>query len=83
MAQYRSEWKYICTDGQLELIRARLSGILAPDSHAGSDGSYTVCILTIIGIPAQQGMNPVTVSVINTASDITEIQQSLYISNGN
>lgn len=42
MAQYRSEWKYICTDGQLELIRARLSGILAPDSHAGSDGSYTV-----------------------------------------
>ena len=42
MAQYRSEWKYICTDGQLELIRARLSGILAPDSHAGPDGSYKV-----------------------------------------
>lgn len=42
MAQYRSEWKYICTDGQLELIRARLSGILSPDSHADPDGSYTV-----------------------------------------
>lgn len=42
MAQYRSEWKYICSDGQLELIKARLSGLLAPDSHAGPDGSYTV-----------------------------------------
>ncbi len=42
MAQYRSEWKYVCTDGQLELVRARLSGLLAPDSHAGPDGSYTV-----------------------------------------
>ena len=42
MAQYRSEWKYICTDGQLELIRARLSGLLSPDSHAAPDGTYTV-----------------------------------------
>ncbi len=42
MAQYRSEWKYVCTDGQLELIRARLSGLLSPDSHAAPDGSYTV-----------------------------------------
>ena len=42
MAEYRSEWKYICTDGQLELIRARLDGLLAPDSHAGPDGSYPV-----------------------------------------
>lgn len=42
MAQYRSEWKYICTDGQLELIRTRLSGILSPDKHADPDGSYKV-----------------------------------------
>ncbi len=42
MAQYRSEWKYICTDGQLELIRARLSGLLSPDSHADQDGAYKV-----------------------------------------
>ena len=42
MAQYRSEWKYICTDGQLELVRARLTGILERDSHSGPDGSYTV-----------------------------------------
>ena len=42
MAEYRSEWKYICTDGQLELIRGRLSGLLSPDSHAGPDGSYEV-----------------------------------------
>ncbi len=42
MAQYRSEWKYICTDGQLELIRARLSGLLLPDKHAPDDGTYKV-----------------------------------------
>ena len=42
MPNYRSEWKYICTDGQLESIRSRLSGILARDTHAGPDGSYRV-----------------------------------------
>ncbi len=42
MAQYRTEWKYICTDGQLELIRARLSGLLPPDKHAPGDGTYKV-----------------------------------------
>lgn len=42
MNQYRSEWKYICTDGQLELIRARLSGILTPDIHARENGTYQV-----------------------------------------
>ncbi len=42
MAQLRSEWKYICTDGQLEMIRSRISGILAHDDHSGPDGSYRV-----------------------------------------
>ena len=42
MNQYRSEWKYICTDGQLEVLRTRLSGILAADPHAGTDGTYQV-----------------------------------------
>lgn len=42
MNQYRSEWKYICTDGQLELLRSRLSGILELDKHSASDGIYRV-----------------------------------------
>ena len=42
MPQFRSEWKYICSDGQLELVRQRLDGILSRDSHADADGSYTV-----------------------------------------
>ena len=40
--QQRSEWKFLCSDGQLEMIRARLDGILAYDTHADSDGSYRV-----------------------------------------
>ena len=48
MNQYRSEWKYLCTDGQLELLKSRLNGILAPDEHAvdshavDSNGVYQV-----------------------------------------
>lgn len=38
----RSEWKYICSDGQLELIRNRLSGLLIQDPHSNSCGSYQV-----------------------------------------
>ena len=43
MNHYRSEWKYLCTDGQLELLHSRLNGILAPDHHAAdSNGVYRV-----------------------------------------
>ena len=42
MAKYRTEWKFICSSGQLELIRTRLSGILSTDPHAGPEGSYRV-----------------------------------------
>ncbi len=42
MAKYRTEWKYICSDGQLDLLRSRLSGILAYDLHSGPDGRYPV-----------------------------------------
>ena len=42
MPQYRSEWKYICTDGQLELIRERLDNVLQKDIHTSSTGSYSV-----------------------------------------
>ena len=39
---FRSEWKYICTDGQVELIRSRLNGLLMPDPHAENNGTYQV-----------------------------------------
>lgn len=42
MAQYRSEWKYICTDGQLELIHERLDNVLQKDIHTSATGSYSV-----------------------------------------
>ena len=42
MTQQRSEWKFLCSDGQIEMIRSRLSAILAHDPHAEPDGSYTV-----------------------------------------
>lgn len=42
MVNRRSEWKFICTDGQLELIRSRLNGLLIPDPHAENNGAYLV-----------------------------------------
>ena len=40
--QQRSEWKYICTDVQLELIRNRLDGLMMLDPHSETDGIYQV-----------------------------------------
>ena len=42
MAKYRTEWKYLCSEGQFELLRARLAGTFLQDPHAGPDGSYRV-----------------------------------------
>lgn len=42
MSQFRSEWKYTGTDGQVELVKARLEGILLRDKHANTDGKYQV-----------------------------------------
>ena len=42
MMKYRTEWKFICSEGQFELLRTRLAGILIPDPHADPDGSYRV-----------------------------------------
>ena len=42
MLHTRSEWKFICTDSQLELIHSRLSSVLSHDSHANKDGIYHV-----------------------------------------
>ena len=40
--QPRSEWKYICTDGQLKLIQSRLDGLLNSDPHSKTNGTYQV-----------------------------------------
>lgn len=45
VADYRTEWKYICTDGQLELLQSRLGGLLPYDSHSAADGTYPVSSL--------------------------------------
>ncbi|MCD8197035.1 MAG: polyphosphate polymerase domain-containing protein [Lachnospiraceae bacterium] len=40
--QYRHEFKYICSCAQLRVIEARLTGLIARDPHAGSDGVYNI-----------------------------------------
>lgn len=40
--KFRHEFKYLCTDNQLTILRARLSGILQKDSHVGPEGIYRI-----------------------------------------
>jgi hypothetical protein len=42
MKKYRNEWKYCCTNCDLELLNSRLKEILALDSNANSDGKYYI-----------------------------------------
>lgn len=42
MSKYRSEWKYVCSEGQLELLKSRLSRLLYFDRYSGEDGQYCV-----------------------------------------
>ena len=41
-AAFRHEYKYLCTNEQLRTEQARLSAMLRPDPHAGSDGRYDI-----------------------------------------
>lgn len=41
-ASFRHEYKYLCTNGQLRVLQARLETLLRPDPHAGSDGRYDI-----------------------------------------
>ena len=41
-AEFRHEYKYLCTNEQLRLEQARLEALLRPDPHAGPDGRYRV-----------------------------------------
>jgi len=40
--QYRHEWKYLCTEGQLQIIQVRLSGLMNLDPHVGKEGIYNI-----------------------------------------
>ena len=40
--KYRNEWKYICEDGDLNLIENKLSKVLRLDPHANEDGKYRI-----------------------------------------
>lgn len=39
---YRHELKYTVSAAQIPLLRSRIAGIMRPDSHAGTDGTYTI-----------------------------------------
>lgn len=39
---YRHELKYLISAAELEMLRNRVNHLLPTDSHAGSDGSYTI-----------------------------------------
>lgn len=40
--KFRHEFKYLCTDAQLAILKTRLMGILPKDSHVGPDGVYHI-----------------------------------------
>ncbi len=42
MKQYRNEWKYICSEEQLNMLACRISSILAPDEHGDESGKYAI-----------------------------------------
>ena len=42
MESYRHEFKYLCSDGELAVLKVRLQGLAKPDPHAGADGVYRI-----------------------------------------
>lgn len=40
--RYRHEFKYLCTQAQLMMLRVRLQGLMESDVHAGTDGKYRI-----------------------------------------
>lgn len=41
-AEYRHEWKFVCSEGELRLLEERIRHICPLDSHVGGDGRYTI-----------------------------------------
>lgn len=44
-SKYRHELKYLISNGQLALLKARLNGLIPLDSHVGKMGMYTITSL--------------------------------------
>lgn len=42
MKQYRNEWKYCCSEAQLEMLASRLRPLLEPDIHGDENGKYVI-----------------------------------------
>ena len=40
--KFRHEFKYLCTDAQLAILKNRLLGLMQKDSHVGPDGAYHI-----------------------------------------
>lgn len=40
--RYRHEFKYLCSLGELQVLKVRLAGIMQPDPHAGAKGEYNI-----------------------------------------
>lgn len=40
--KFRHEYKYICSDRQLALLKARIDGLISLDSHVGADKMYNI-----------------------------------------
>ncbi len=40
--KFRHEFKYLCTEAQLAVLKSRLLGILQKDSHVGPSGTYHI-----------------------------------------
>ena len=41
-ANYRHEYKYVCTAVQAEIIKCRIKGLMKLDDHTYADGSYNI-----------------------------------------
>ena len=41
-ANYRHEYKYVCTAVQAEIIKCRIKGLMKLDDHTSADGSYNI-----------------------------------------
>ena len=40
--QFRHEFKYLCSTGELKMIEARLRGLMTLDAHVGEEGAYQI-----------------------------------------
>ncbi len=42
MKKYRNEWKYVCSNCNLELLKSRISNLLSLDQNSNENGKYII-----------------------------------------